>query len=149
VARADVPYKELLPFPTELSIRALRKTLAEACAEINKVMSTLDMAWFWKQDLHAGVAFAKENVWSRSARRRKQRQGEEDHDAMDEDERSDLDPEEAVALGVKISVSPEKILIRWIKGFDSVLFESFCGMLKRNIVSSARSSQSQSCDQNS
>ena len=114
MARADVPYKELLPFPTELSIRALRKTLAEACAEINKVMSTLDMAWFWKQDLHAGVAFAKENVWSRSARRRKQRQGEEDHDAMDEDERSD-------SWGLK-GLKPLRQPRTWIRSESDRLF---------------------------
>lgn len=51
---------------------------------------------------------------------------------------------EDVALGVRVQVklvhgqTPEakgevQVLIRWIQGTDSVLFESFCGMLKRKM----------------
>lgn len=49
---------------------------------------------------------------------------------MDEDE-------EDMALGFKIQVNAEnsgsKVVIWWLKGHDSVLFESFCGMLKRKL----------------
>ena len=44
------------------------------------------------------------------------------------------------ALGVKIQLKQDKLLengyvvsIRWLKGRDKVLFESFCGMLKRKL----------------
>jgi len=45
-----------------------------------------------------------------------------------------------MALGFKIHVvadpdgeSGARVAIRWLKGHDTVLFESFCGMLKRNL----------------
>jgi 23S rRNA (adenine1618-N6)-methyltransferase len=45
-----------------------------------------------------------------------------------------------MALGFKIHVesNPEgqsgaKVTVRWLKGHDGVLFESFCGMMKRQI----------------
>ena len=44
-----------------------------------------------------------------------------------------------MALGFKIFVEKAinelgvKVTIRWLKGNDSVLFESFCGMVKRKL----------------
>ncbi len=44
-----------------------------------------------------------------------------------------------VPFGFKVQVEPipqqpnAKVTIRWIKGHDQVLFESFCGMLKRKV----------------
>jgi 23S rRNA (adenine1618-N6)-methyltransferase len=44
-----------------------------------------------------------------------------------------------MALGFKIYVEKSadvagiKVTIRWLKGHDNVLFESFCGMVKRNL----------------
>lgn len=83
-----------------------------------------------------GVVFAMENVWSRQARRKRQQQQKEGNaDA----EREKIDEHKA-ALGFKIQLKKVKaaendveILIRWLKGTDSVLFESFCGMLKRKV----------------
>lgn len=41
-----------------------------------------------------------------------------------------------VALGVRISFMSKGhgVEIRWLQGLDGVLFESFCGMLKRKLV---------------
>ena len=81
-----------------------------------------------------GVGFAKQNVWSRAARRRRRSQDLQDKDAVQDDD----DPDEA-ALGFKIQTKQRKteahveIIIRWLKGNDAVLFESFCGMLKRQL----------------
>lgn len=41
---------------------------------------------------------------------------------------------EANAGGVRGS----RIVIRWLKGHDSVLFESFCGMLKRRVEEASK-----------
>ena len=47
--------------------------------------------------------------------------------------------QEEPALGFKIMLKPgEKsgsmeVLIRWLKGNDTVLYESFCGMLRRKL----------------
>lgn len=51
----------------------------------------------------------------------------------------DGDDEEEPALGFKVQVSQEgegggvEVRIRWLRGRDSVLFESFCGMLVRQL----------------
>jgi 23S rRNA (adenine1618-N6)-methyltransferase len=90
-----------------------------------------------------GIGFAKENVWSRASRRRLSRAAPpaETEDAMDED-----DDEDNMAFGFKIQLSQvdtedgtaaAAIKIRWLKGDDSVLFESFCGMMKRKMASNS------------
>lgn len=43
------------------------------------------------------------------------------------------------ALGFRIDLSLQAdhsvdVVVRWIKGSDQVLFESFCGMLKRKLT---------------
>ena len=45
------------------------------------------------------------------------------------------DDDDFVALGIKITVKEDEVHVRWLRGTDSVLFESFCGMLKRAITS--------------
>lgn len=78
----------------------------------------------------SGIGFSNKAVWGRSSRR---------HSAFASNV-EDLD-EEDVAFGFKILVEADsggqaagsKVLIRWIKGHDKVLFESFCGMMKRKI----------------
>lgn len=76
------------------------------------------------------------NVWSRQARRKKKQQPQDDNQMKVE-----VDEEEA-ALGFKIQLRQSmtaadsgdvEVHIRWLKGSDSVLFESFCGMLKRKV----------------
>lgn len=44
------------------------------------------------------------------------------------------------ALGFKIQLKMDpvedklvRVVVRWLKGTDSVLFESFCGMIKRKL----------------
>lgn len=48
--------------------------------------------------------------------------------------------ESKAALGFKVQVRQDgieekgvKVVVRWLKGTDSVLYESFCGMLKRKL----------------
>ena len=85
----------------------------------------------WKPDIATGLGFSEKAVWSRAARR--QQKLKKDEDRIEEDE-------EDMALGFKIHVqgtvdgqAVNTVTIRWIKGHDSVLFESFCGMLKRKL----------------
>lgn len=55
--------------------------------------------------------------------------------------KADIDERHA-ALGFKVQLRLDgiiaeekgvKVVVRWLKGSDSVLFESFCGMLKRKL----------------
>ena len=81
-----------------------------------------------------GVGFAKHNVWSRAARRRRKSQDLPSKETVEDDD----DWDEA-ALGFRIQAKQSKaaehaeVIIRWLKGNDTVLFESFCGMLKRQL----------------
>lgn len=75
-----------------------------------------------------------QNVWSRQARRKMQ-----NPDAMAE--MGEIDETKA-ALGFKVQCKKDaidekgvRVIVRWLKGRDTVLFESFCGMLKRKVES--------------
>jgi 23S rRNA (adenine1618-N6)-methyltransferase len=83
----------------------------------------------WKPNIHTGLGFAHKAVWSRAARRQ----------AIKESEPENEDDDDA-ALGFKIYVEAmvdnevrNSTMVRWLKGKDPVLFESFCGMLKRKL----------------
>lgn len=59
--------------------------------------------------------------------------------AGDDHEKPEIDIEKA-AFGFKIQlrIDPNeegavRVVVRWLKGADSVLFESFCGMIKRKL----------------
>lgn len=78
-----------------------------------------------------GVGFAPENVWARQYRRKMKISNSEEKPEVDEDK---------AALGFKIQLKMDpvedklvRVVVRWLKGTDSVLFESFCGMIKRKL----------------
>ncbi|RAL08555.1 DUF890 domain protein [Aspergillus homomorphus CBS 101889] len=130
--------KHLLPFPSEYTFTTTTESIADVAATINAELEALSVQWVWRKDLAMGVGFAMQNVWSRQARRKMR-----NPEAM-----TDQAPieESKAALGFRVQVKKEaidekglKVIIRWIKGTDTVLFESFCGMLKRKIDSKQRS----------
>ncbi|KAI9805089.1 MAG: hypothetical protein M1825_000923 [Sarcosagium campestre] len=104
---------------------------------INGILEAQPLQWQWRPGIATGVGFARENVWSRASRRRKTPHKDTDA-SMHDTETSDEDEEEP-ALGFRIDVREitesghTGVTIRWLKGKDSVLFESFCGMLKRKV----------------
>jgi 23S rRNA (adenine1618-N6)-methyltransferase len=84
----------------------------------------------WKGDRGMGLGFSDKAVWSRAARRQMGKKEEGDMEVDEED----------LGFGFKIYVEGTvngKVVnmttVRWIKGHDSVIFESFCGMLKRKL----------------
>ena len=92
------------------------------------------MKWHWRENIFTGVGFCDKAVWSRSARRHAGKTTD-DHgmNASDEDE-------EDMAFGFKLQLQAideaggtSTVNIRWLKGHDSVIFESFCGMVKRKM----------------
>jgi 23S rRNA (adenine1618-N6)-methyltransferase len=88
----------------------------------------------WKASISIGVGFSEKAVWSRASRRQvARRQG----DAMEEND----EPEMAFGFKVHVEGNPGgesgvRVTIRWLKGHDTVIFESFCGMMKSKIVES-------------
>jgi len=125
--------KALLPFPSEYVLTfpgdpSIRHE--EISNRLNDTLADLALQWVWKPAISTGVGFAAKNVWSRAARR-KSAKNTTMADEVDEDD---------MAFGFKIHVERVtesqvgvQVNIRWLKGNDSVLFESFCGMIKRKV----------------
>lgn len=140
----------VMPVATEwtVAVGGEGETLGE---KVDGIMSELDLRWQWRPNIHTGVAFARDNVWSRSARRKRkfqqqqqqQENAEKAKEAKDKkgkakddessDSESDEEDEEPIALAVKIVCSEGRVDIRWLRGTDFTLWESFCGMLKRSL----------------
>lgn len=98
-------------------------------------MHNLEVQWRYRPSIATGIALAKGNVWSRASRRKKQQSMGDSQTLSDCSYVSD---QGETALGVKIRLTVKQhgavsVLIRWLQGRDSVLFESFCGMLKRRL----------------
>lgn len=130
--------KHLLPFPAEYTfVLPSKKPIDVAIAVMDTELSSLSWYWTWDQSRSAGVGFAPENVWSRQARRKFKLAGQGGTPV-----RLSAIPVE-VELGVRVQLKlvrvqnsethEVQVLISWTQGTDSVLFESFCGMLKRKM----------------
>ncbi|KAE8360555.1 DUF890 domain protein [Aspergillus caelatus] len=133
VARSITTFpKHLLPFPSEYVFNIPHGSIDYASQKLDKELASLPLQWLWRNNLAVGVGFALENVWSRQARRKLKGSA----GAM---QSIDVDDSRAT-LGFKVHLRKEgieekgvRVLIRWLKGTDSVLFESFCGMVKRKL----------------
>ena len=115
--------KHLLPFPSEYGFSSPHDLDASA-KRLDSVLSDLDLRWQYRPVIATGVGFAWANVWSRATRRKK-------------GSIPDVAEDEEPALGFKIQLQQAdntEVVVRWLQGRDSVLFESFCGMLKRQMA---------------
>jgi 23S rRNA (adenine1618-N6)-methyltransferase len=138
--------KHLLPFASEFTIHIPGTPIDAGGNKIDSEMRSLpSVRWHWRQGLATGIGFAAENVWSRQARRKRQKEKEQEKERRGEVKENNNkeggdEIEAAAALGVKIQLKQDKFVengsvvkIRWLKGRERVLFESFCGMLKRKL----------------
>lgn len=130
----------MLPFPADYTFTfPLKTTFDDAVDSMNTDLSSLSWSWSWDKNLSAGIGYASENVWSRQARR-KLKLAEQEGSKV-----KPVAPSMDVELGVRVQLTltkandseahEAKVLISWIRGTDHVLFESFCGMLKRKMES--------------
>lgn len=102
---------------------------AWAADKVNATLKSLEgVRWHWKSSINAGLMETKENVWSRSARRKKRFVKEVNTTGSDEDD------DDQISLAVTVTCKHEAVEIRWLRGMDHVIFESFCGMLKRALT---------------
>ncbi|KAH8594405.1 DUF890 domain protein [Bisporella sp. PMI_857] len=124
--------KALLPFPSEYEFMLNSSDRLRLGQNLNETMSVLQMKWIWKQATSTGLGFSSNAVWSRAFRRN----AAKGRESIEEDGGN-------MALGFRIHIgeAPDiqtttRVTIRWVKGFDSVLFESLCGMVKRKLEES-------------
>ena len=128
--------KHLLPFPSEYCFD-VREVSIDSCAQLlNNTIQALDIRWQYRSIMATGVGFANGNVWSRAARRKQQQSL--DGSTSKDDAMNEEDEDGGPALGFKIQLRKgneggAEVMVRWLQGRDSVLFESFCGMLKRQL----------------
>jgi 23S rRNA (adenine1618-N6)-methyltransferase len=122
--------KHLLPFPSEYTFELPNCSIDDIGKSLNAELSSLHIHWTWSPKLGTGVGFAPENVWSRQYRRKMK--------ISESEEKPDVDEKKA-ALGFKVQLKMDpaektvRVVVRWLKGTDTVLFESFCGMVKRKL----------------
>ena len=128
--------KHILPFPSEFSFHASDTSIDNLGQRIHSEVQSLDVQWSWKPGTASGIGFTMGNVWSRQARRKKKMQ----QDSGANEGKLETDEDEAT-LGFKVQlrqsmsadIGDVEVHVRWLKGQDAVLFESFCGMLKRKV----------------
>ncbi|KAI4238058.1 MAG: hypothetical protein LQ349_001373 [Xanthoria aureola] len=135
--------KHLLPFPSEFNFEIPTTSIDLVGSKISALLQGLDLQWRYRSQISRGVGFARANVWSRAARRQRKREvagGGELIAKSDDDDGGDNEDEgiEEAALGFKIQLATGRevvaVSIRWLQGVDCVLFESFCGMVKRQVA---------------
>lgn len=132
--------KHLLPFPSETDFQIPNDNIDTCTQRLNETLNALDLRWQYRTSLATGVGFAKGNVWSRAARRKQQHQSTDPLRSNTKDAERDQDEDDAEpALVFKVQLSQREgegveVKLRWLQGRDSVLLESFCGMLKRQMT---------------
>ncbi|KAK5692209.1 hypothetical protein LTR17_025475 [Elasticomyces elasticus] len=135
VARRGELVLGVLPVASAQTVRVAGLSREALGGKIDGMMRELDVRWLWRGEEGVGVMEAKEDVWSRAARRRKMFRenagvGKESEVVV---EGSSEEEEEMVGLAVKITCGDGEVDVRWLRGQDSVLFESFCGLMKRSL----------------
>ena len=134
--------KHLLPFPSEYNFHMNDTTIDSPACAINDTLHALDLKYQYRPALATGLGFAKGNIWSRAARRKQAPKSSEasaslQHEHEGDNETDDAEPEFGFKIHLRIGdTGGVEVMIRWVKGIDSVLFESFCGMLKRQLTNS-------------
>lgn len=126
--------KSLLPFPAEQTITINAHDKTAIATRLHGTLSGLIPIWSWESTLFTGIGFCDKAVWSRASRRH--RSDTNDGNSTPHSELLAKD----MSFGFKISLETleaqadgSKVIVRWLKGHDSVLFESFCGMIKRKV----------------
>lgn len=142
VARHGELVRAVLPAATAQTVEVVGLGRGELGRKVDAVVKGLGVRWLWRPLHSAGVMECKENVWSRSARRKKQfaagEGGKKDEKMGDGQGEESSEEEEHVALAAKVTCEDGKVHVRWLRGMDHVLFESFCGMLKRSLQAPAK-----------
>ena len=137
VARHGELVLAVLPQATAQTIFIPGVNAKAAGQKVDATLRELDVRWRWRVELGTGVMEAKENAWSRSARRKKKFAATNDGSSVpapkNGDDSDEDEDEEEVGLAVKIACRDGEVDLRWLRGKEYVLWESFCGLMKRTM----------------
>jgi 23S rRNA (adenine1618-N6)-methyltransferase len=125
VSRHGELVRSIMPDVSVQTITLPRQDAKWAGKIVNDIMNGLNLVWQWQPLHHAGAMCCNRDVWSRSARRK--RKFDDTQSVV-----NPVGPEASdVALAVIIACKDEAVEVRWLRGRDRLIFESFCGKLKR------------------
>lgn len=126
---------------TAHTIRATDWSRDDIATELNSWIPILGIKWVWDAENYTGIAIAKSNSWSRSARRKRARQNagltEEAkkttgaNDDPEAEKAAGAKEEENPVLGVRLEVIDGSIEAQLLRAMNTLHFESFCGALAR------------------
>ncbi|TGZ82941.1 hypothetical protein EX30DRAFT_328839 [Ascodesmis nigricans] len=105
------------PFPPEVTIRAGEKVQREKVREVLRELKTLNTVD--PREMYCEFAG---NVWSRAWRRASLRGT------------ATTDGKLRLGVHVELLEGNQELEIRWVRGLDKVLFESFCEMMRRKFA---------------
>lgn len=115
----------VLPLRSAWTVDVPGKKRREAGRKIGEVLGVLEgVRWSWSQVRDEGILECWGNVWGRKARRKKRF-------AEGAEEGGEEEYKGPVVVAVKLMCRDEEVEVRWLRGWDYTLYESFCGMLKR------------------
>ncbi|KAI9710826.1 MAG: hypothetical protein M1828_002024 [Chrysothrix sp. TS-e1954] len=133
IARSQVTVRATLPFPTEFDIEDLPQDEGLLPSLVNATLEPLHGVWRWDHDtLQSGVFTSSQDVWSRSYRRKLEHTGKTQ--ARQETHENDDDSTVTFATRIRLDASKGCVTIRWLKGDNHVLYESFSSMMKRELT---------------
>lgn len=129
-------------WPTEKTIDAPKHTKEALTDSVNNILSELLLDWSYDPENFTGLGISKGNVWSRAARRKRKRE------EMSTTEPSTNPAKTAASVFIplpstgepvpemvfRISIAEGAVTLRWLKGIDDVLWDSFCGMMVRQLT---------------
>lgn len=132
--------KAITPFPTKFAITLSReKRTFSICEKLNATLSSLALSWSWDAQQSSGIGETGDNTWSRAARRKQQKERQQGNGGMEVDLRGKA---ERIALAFRVTVREElpatEVTIRWLRGADTLIWESFCGWLRKTLTGGRR-----------
>jgi 23S rRNA (adenine1618-N6)-methyltransferase len=130
-------------WPTEYPIIIPEHTKEALTDSVNSTLSELSLDWSFDPGNFSGLGISRGNVWSRHARRKRKLQemstslssdnskvAETNFAATPSSSSAELIPE----MVFRVSISTGSVTLRWLKGVDEVLWDSFCGMMRRKLT---------------
>lgn len=129
-------------WPTEYLIAAPEQTKEALAESVNSTLGELGLDWSYDRKNFTGVGVSKGNVWSRAARRKKKLQELSTTEPSTNSAKTTASvssplpsTEEPVQEMVfRISIADGSVTLRWLKGVNDVLWDSFCGMMRRKLT---------------
>ncbi|AEO67248.1 uncharacterized protein THITE_2116145 [Thermothielavioides terrestris NRRL 8126] len=130
-------WKKMLPrsVTMELLVSPPDKPVGPVVARINDVVGSLELlSWTWEPEAARGLGRTRENVWSRSWRRKKLREQLGERETGDHTVMATESESEECRLGFEIAVAVNRtetrVSLQWREGHDPLLFESLGGYLR-------------------